>query len=635
MRQIKFLKGLNIIIAVLGVTMVVYHIIAILLSPLDPILHVNTHLTFVLLLVFLPALAIAVQKRQKLYVIAFSILLVLTIIGVVYIYLFSIDLQFRAARLTTTDLIIGTILAILVMVACWRAQGVILPLVGLIFIAYALFGHYLPPPLGHGSIDYSALVLWLGMCLNKGIYGSLIYISANIVFLFILFGMVLEITKGGEFFGLAGMLLGRRVRGGAAQTTVVANALVGTVTGSPQASIAITVPLCLPLMNKSGFKSTFTSGLIAAGASGGFFLPPVMGAVAFMMMSLTGLSYWSICTAAFIPAILFFLGLGLASYFHSCAENLPPIKEEVDLRRLLRRAPLFLIPFTLIMVLLAKGFPPMYAAAWAMLVGMVLGFIDKETRPSWRTLVAGFTRGAKMGAAVAFILIILDMSVINIVSLTALGPKIARIVTMWGGGIVPLTLVLTMVVSMLMGMVAPISGSYLIVALIAGPVLTGLGVSKMAAHMFILYYATLGFLTPPVAPAVLMAAQMSGAPFLPSAWQSLRVVAAAYLLPFMFLYKPALLLQSEQGALWGIITVVVAILIVFCISIITYNHYLARMSRAQMGLAIISTVGFLTYFFTDWGIWGVVVGIACLLLLTLWQLGRKKTTTTASQNQRL
>jgi TRAP transporter 4TM/12TM fusion protein len=623
MRQLSFQPGMSITIEVLGIAMVIYHLIAVFLSPLAPVLHANTHLVFVLLLVFLPELQDAVQGGHSLDSLVISVMLVLGLIGVVYVYIFSDELQIRAGVPTSADVVIGVFLVIVV-IACRRAQGAALPIFALIFIAYALFSQYLPPPFYQPPTSFPRLISWFAISCSQGIYGPLIYISANIIFMFILFGTVLEITRARDFFSMVGMSVARRLKGGSAQSAVVSSALVGSITGSPAANVVITGAVTIPLMKRTGFRPTFAAAVEATASCGGMFLPPVMGVAAFMMMSLTGLSYLSICMAAIIPALLYYFGIGWSVYLYSCKNDLAFSEQEVDLKLLLRRAPLFIVPFGLIVILLTLRYPPMYAAGWALVAGMLLGCISKETRPSLGTLVDGLTRGAKTASSIATMLILANMAFVTVMSLTALGPKVAGMIHLWGGGSLLLVLVLTMFVSLLLGCITPVSGAYLIVALIVTPLLLKMGISVEQAHFFALYYSVIGFLTPPSAPAVMVASGLAKASFLKSCGNAVRLVGSAYLVPFMFVYDPALLGHFGSGLWLGIISVLAAVLVVISVLIFLHNYYLTKLSRPEAGLTALCIMGSFAYFLTRGNIGAVIVGAACFALLTLMQLLRKK-----------
>lgn len=620
--------GLRITIGGLAVIMVLYHLIAVLFSPLYPVHHVNTHLGFVFLLIFLPALHSALQKGQRLASIALSILAIISLACVIYVYISCERLEMIPGDLNTVDLVVGSTLVLLIFEACRRATGMALPAFGIIFIAYALLGQHIPEPFHHPHLSFSRIITYFGMSMVDGIYGALIYMSANIIFLFILFGVILELTRAREFFTMIGLLVGRKIRGGAAQTSVVASGFVGMISGSPAANIVITGMVTIPLMTRTGFKAKIAAAVEATASTGGIFLPPVMGVVAFMMMSLTGLSYWTICGAAIIPAILYYLGVATGVHLHASKEKIPPATEEVDLKLMLRRAPLFVVPFGLITTLLALRYPPMYAAGWAMVVGALLGFIRKETRPSWKIAIEGITRGAQTGATIGAMICLSDLAFVSVMSLTAVAPKIAGVMHAWGGGYLPAILLLTGAISLLMGTINPIAGSYLLVALVVTPVLLEMNLSIIQAHFFALYYGILGMLTPPVAPSVIIASGIAKTRFLGAVLPALKLAGPAYLLPIMFAYDPALLAQFGRGPWLGLLSILFAALAIITLAIVLYNYYLRELRLPERGLAAVAWLGFTAYFFTLGNMWTVLVGAASLVLLTLSQLRRRATAKT-------
>jgi TRAP transporter 4TM/12TM fusion protein len=619
----KFERGLNIAIGTIGVAMVVYHLIGVFLHPLEPALHANTHLSFVLLIVFLPVLQTALQKGQRLGSIAAAALILLSVLCVVYIYLFHDELVMRTGDPLPRDVVIGSILVILVIEACRRTQGIVLPLFAGSFIAYALFGQYLPRPFYHLPVPFGRLISWFGISLNEGIFGGLIFLSANIIFLFILFGTVLEITKARDFFTMVGIWVGRKIRGGPAQTSVASSALVGSITGSPVANIIITGAVTIPLMKKTGFRPAFAAGVEAVASSGGILLPPVMGAVVFMMMGLTGFPYLTICMAALVPALLYYFGIGWSIYLYARKAKIVPGEEKVDTRVLLRRAPLFIIPFGLIVALLALQFSPMYAAGWAMVSALALGCISKETRPDLRTLVDALTRGAKSAAAISAMMVLANAAFISVMGLTGIGPKICGVIGNLSGGHLILVLMMTMVASLLLGCVAPVAGAYLIVAIVVTPLLVDMGLNVMQAHFFALVFSVLGFLTPPAAPSAIVAAGVANTSFMKTAMQGLRLVAPAFLLPFLFSYNPALLLQSS-GLTDCALAIIAALLIFVSFPIVLFGHYLTKVGWAGIGLAAVSVVSLMSYFLTRGRVGGLILGAALFTLLTLWQWKKAK-----------
>jgi len=622
----RFLKGLNFAIKVIALAMVVYHFIGVYLSPLDPTHHANTHLLFALLLVFLPSLAKAIQKKQKGDIFFLAIVIPATLACILYVYYFSEDLQIRAGLPTETDIIIGTIILLAVYDAVRRSMGIALPLFSLAFVAYAFFGHYLPHPFHVPQIEFGRMISWLSINLTTGIYSSLLFISANIVFLFIMFGSVLEMTKAQDFFIMLGSMVGRNLRGGPAQTAVVSSGLVGSITGAAAANVVLTGSVTIPLMKKTGFKPEMAGAVEAVASSGGLLMPPVMGSAVFIMASLTGILYAKLCYIAIIPALLYYISAGVSVYLYAGKEKIPLTKIPIDYALMLRRSPMFLVPFGVLIVLLALQYSAAFAAGCALIAGLILGFFSKETRPSFIFFVDVLTRGAKTAAMVGAMLALAG-TFVSVMSLTMLGPKIVNVVEGLAAGQLPLVLLFTMVVSLILGCAVPMSGGYLLVALLITPVLLRMEVTQVQAHFFALYFSVIGWLTPPMAPAALVASGLAKASFFKTALQAIRIAAAGYLIPFMFVYDSSLLGQFQSGALWAIVSITSALLVILSLGVILFSYYLVKVNRVEFLLAFATLLGAFGNFFirgSPLSVWFFIGSVICFIVLTLSQTIKRR-----------
>ncbi len=618
--MLKITKILNVTVFTIGIAMVIYHFIALFLSPLDPLDHINTHLTFALLLIFLPALSKSMADGRKYTSLVLSCFLIASLVSTVYVFVFSEELQLRMGQATISDLVIGVIIIIVVFEAVRRGVGLALPLFGLVFLAYAFWGHYLPRPLYHWPVPFTRMISWLSISVTSGVYSNLLVISANIVFLFVMFASILEITKARDFFTMVGALVGRKMRGGTAQTAVISSGLVGSVTGSGAVNVILTGGVTIPTMKKSGYSPEFAGAVEAVASSGGMLMPPVMGAVAFMMVALTGLTYIQICIAAAIPALLYYLSAGLAVYLNAGKEKIPASKEEIDTRLLLRRAPLFLGPLITLIVLLALQYSAQLAAGTGLLVGLILGYLSKETRPSFKRLIEGLTQGAKTASVIA-VMLAMGGIFVSVMSVTQLGPKMVSLVGGLSGGYLPLILILTMLVSLILGCAVPMSGGYLIVAILVTPLLLKAGLSVLQAHFFALFFSVIGFLTPPVAPSALVASGIANSNFLRTAFQSLRIAAPCIVIPFMFVYDPTLLGQFTAGPLSGLVSIVSAIIVVFSLAILLFNYFITKVSWWEMILAAASLGGNIYYFFShEVDKLALMIGMVCFLVLLAVQI---------------
>lgn len=618
----KLTRWLKTTIAALGIAMIIYQFLGVFYPMLDPLDYINFHLVFALLLVFLPSLLLDVQKGARVSTLISLLFALAAIVGTSYVFVFSEELQIRSGLPIVTDIIIGVLLVVVVLEANRRGVGLALSLFGLVFLAYAFFGQYLPHPLHHPAVSFPRMVSWMSISVTTGIYSNLLYISANVIFLYVMFAAVLQVTRAREFFMLVGTLVGNKIRGGVAQTAVVSSALVGSITGAATANVVITGSVTIPAMKKAGYKVEVAGAVEAIASSGGLLMPPVMGAVAFMMVSLTGLTYAQVCFAAIIPALLYFLSVGTAVFFHAGKEHIGYVREEVDTKLLLRLAPLFLVPFTILIALLALQFSAAYAAAWALLAGLVLGFLRRETRPSLRQLVTGLVEGAKTASMIA-VMMALGGVFVSVMSVTGLGPKVVSLVEGFSYGYLLLVLFLTMFVSLLLGCAVPMSGGYLIVALLVGPILTRFGLEVIQAHFFALFFSVIGFLTPPVAPAALVASGLSGGSFMKTALWAIRLAAPCFLVPFMFCYDQALL-GAFTGVLGGVASVVLAVVVVVSVGMLLSNYCLTEIGWREIVLGIASLGGSLMYFFTHGNVLALVTGLVCFVLLFLVQIMKIK-----------
>ena len=314
---------------------------------------------------------------------------------------------------------------------------------------------------------------------------------------------------------------------------------------------------------------------------------------------------------ALIPALLYYLGVVWSAYIYSRKDDIPKVEMKVDRRLLLRRTPLFVIPITEIIVLMVIGFSAQYAACWSILTLFIISLFQKDTRPRLGHLFRGLARGAVVASGIAVMCGLIG-TIIAMISMTALGVKLATQVELWAHGSLILTLIIAMVVSLLLGMASPVTGSYVIVALIVSPVLMRMGVMIEQAHMFCLYFSVIGYLTPPVAPSAIVAAQMAKASLWHTAISACKICASGFIIPYLFVFDAALLGIFNQGLLRGSLSLVLAILMILSLSALLFNHLFERLNPIQGLLATITVGSAVGYFFTRGNLWFGVVAIASL-----------------------
>jgi len=444
----------------------------------------------------------------------------------------------RSANPTQLDLIAGGVLILLVLELARRATGWGLVTVCLLALGYAFAGPYLPGFLAHRGYGVVRLVEQLFLS-TEGIWGVPLGVSADFVYLFVLFGAVLDVAGGGALLiALANRVAGR-TRGGPAKTAAVASALMGSLSGSAVANVVTTGSFTIPLMKRAGFRPFFAGAIEAAASTGGQLMPPVMGAGAFILATWTNIPYLEVAAAAVIPAILYYAALIAAIHFRAGRMGIEPAGTG-DVEKVSDRLHL-LLPLAAIVILLGMGRSPMRAAFWGVTSAFVMAYLRPATRPSLpeiRTVMERAGRGAVQVAAACAAAGI----VVGVASLTGIGLRMSELIIQVSGGNLLSALMLTALGSIVLGMGLPTTAAYVVLAALGAPALVQLGVPLLAAHLFIFYFGCISNVTPPVSLAAFAAAGISGAPPLKTAMTAAVLAGAGFVVPFMFVYGPPLLL---------------------------------------------------------------------------------------------
>ena len=491
--------------------------------------------------------------------------------------------------ITKTDIVFGIILMLLTLEAARRVVGLALPIIASVFIVYCLFGTYFPYPF---TIKSPPLLIFIDhmFMTPQAIFGVPTGVSATFVFLFILFGAFLEKTGGGQFIIDFSMALVGRATGGPAKVAIIASTLFGTVSGHSVANVYGTGTFTIPLMKRMGYKSEFAGAVEAAASAGGQIMPPIMGAAAFIMAEILGVSYLSICAAAILPAILYYVAVFASTHVEALKMGLRGLsKEEVPkLRDTMRRGAHFFIPIILLIYVLVRGYTPFRAAFMAIIALIIVAMIRKESRIGFKTFFETLIQGAKNSIVIAVSCGCAGI-VVGVLDVTGLGIKFVTIVTELSMGIFPLALVLVMISCLVLGMGVPTAPAYIIAAMIAAPTLTHFGVQPMVAHMFVFYSALLSAITPPVALAAYAGAAISGGNVMKTGIIASKLGFVKFLVPYMFVYNAAfLMIGSPLFIAWSFITGVVgtiALVVALEGYFITRLDAFNRLIFAALGLA--------------------------------------------------
>jgi TRAP transporter 4TM/12TM fusion protein len=541
------------------------------------------HLAFIFILIFLDSAIRSTTIPGRLANLA---LIAVSLAAVGYVY-FNVEyLEESVGFPSQTGVIVGTILVALVIEATRRGWGPILPIVAGLFITYFIFGHFLGGPLGHKEFKYAFIISYLSVGLT-GIFGQFLAISADQVFLFVVFGSLLSVIKINDLFFELGKGMGRYFRGGPGQTAVISSSLVGTVTGAAVANVAITGAFTIPFMKKVGYTPAQAGGIEATASTGGQIMPPVMGASAFLMASFLGVPYAAVMAAALIPALLYYWTVVLGVQFMSVQSGIEAPEEKIDRVLVARRLPLFLVPLGIMIAMLAMNYSPSLAAFWAIVVAIAMSYLTADTRPEFGALLKCLAEGAVTGAQIGISLAIVGIMAQTLIT-TGLGSKIAGLVELLSGGNLVVALILTMFVSLLLGCGVPTAAAYSLVAIVVIPSLVRMGVEPMAAHFFAFYFAVISAVTPPVALAALAGAGIAGAGFMRTSLEAFKLAIAGFIIPFLVIFNPTIILQPP-GWIQAIGTAIAVPLGMTTLTAAIYNCGLVPFRPVERWMAIAAT----------------------------------------------
>jgi len=486
------------------------------------------------------------KRGSKKMHLLFDVAPLLLSIGItIFILLAYPDISLREGNPSTMDIVMGTIMILLVIEGVRRTNGTAMMVLATFFVLYIFIGPWFPGLFGHPGFTYSKMIDSLFITTN-GIFSDPIYVAATVLIMFLLFCSLLLRTGAGQFFIEFAFSLTGTVRGGPALAAVVSSGMVGTITGNGAANATMTGSFTIPLMKRVGYKPEFAAGVEATASQGGQIMPPVMGAAAFIMAEYIGIPYIKIAAYAAIPAVLYFVVVGVVIYLQARKsgltglprEQLPSFKE-VMLKRGYLLLPLFFIIFMMII-----GYSPMMAGLWALIMTFGLSFLRKETRMGFIKLMAALEDGVRdsvvttMACAGAGI-------ITGAIMLTGLGIRFSRLaIELSGGELLPM-LFLIMIASLILGMGMPTVSAYVVLATVATSALVKIGVPVLSAHLFVFYFGIVSGITPPVAITSYVAAGIAKADPIKASFQAFRIAIAGFLLPYMFVYNPALLLQGD------------------------------------------------------------------------------------------
>ena len=516
----------------------------------------------------------------------------------------------------SADVLVGVLLLAAVFEATRLQWGLVLPLLSLLALGYYVAGYLIPASWAAPYTPFASVISNVAIGLYSGLFGQFMAISANEIFLFMVFGGLLEALDGNRPFNEIGKAIGRVLPGGSGLTTVVSSGLMGMVTGAAVSNVAICGTYTIPFMKREGYTAETAAAIEATASTGGQLVPPVMGSVAFIMAALLAVPYFQIVVTAIIPSALYYVSVFAAVFFLSRRLGIRRQREAPDGVQLCFYLPLFVVPLGVMTMLLATlrsvAFAAFYSILTLVAVRLALIFVGAalparmrerlhggglptlaaELRGFAAKLVTGLRNGAVAGAAIAAV-----MGTVGVLSesVTATGAAVPLgwAVEAISGGSLFLALLSTAVMCLILGCGIPTVGAYVLTAAIAAPIAIGNGLDPYTVHFFILYYACLSAITPPVAAAALAASAIAGSRYFVTAWEATRIAVMLYVIPFLFVYQPALLARDMPGPWRSAGLLAEALLICVLLASATQAFLVRRLAwweRVALGAAALGAV---------------------------------------------
>ncbi|NSW92634.1 MAG: TRAP transporter permease [Firmicutes bacterium] len=529
------------LIAAIAITFSLFQLYTAVFGVLDAMIQRAIHVSFGFCLIFLLYPARKKWSRHKFHPVDVA----LAVIGAavpMYIVVNYQQLVLRAGKVTTLDFIVGLIAIVLILEVTRRVVGWPMVIIATLFLIYALVGRKIPGQLAHRGVDLSSLVQHQ-FYTTEGIFGIPIGVSSTFIFLFILFSAYLEKTGMGEFFiDLANAVAGW-ASGGPAKVAVLSSGCMGMISGSSVANVVGTGSFTIPMMKRLGYKGEFAGAVEATASTGGQLMPPIMGAAAFLMSEFTGFPYVRIISAAAIPALLYYLGVWSGVHFEAKRLKLRGLNRDElpKIKNILIERGHLMIPLIGIIYLLIAGRTPMKAALYAIVLSVVCSMLRKNTRIGFKDIVSGLEQGARAALGVVAATACAGI-IIGVVTQTGLGLKMGSTLVDFAGGKLFLTLFFTMLTSLILGMGVPTTANYVITSTIAAPALLMMKIPILAAHLFAFYFGIIADVTPPVALAAFAGSGIAKSNPLKTGINAFKLAIAAFLVPYVFVYNPALLM---------------------------------------------------------------------------------------------
>ena len=549
-------------VTIWSVFAVIVHLYSIFIAYLTPQVHMALHLMFTLSLSFLLYKPYKTEPMTTIEKIPFYdyMLFMLALVVNMYIVTNWLDILRRAARPTNIDLMMSFILICLILEGTRRVMGKVLPIIALIFSAYAFFGYMIPGFMGHRGTSIPRYFA-LQFMTTEGIWSTPTQVASRMIFMFTLFGAFLLVSGAGDRLMEIALAFAGKYRGGPGKVAVVASGLLGMVSGSASANVATTGQFTIPMMKKMGFTAQMAGAVEAVASTGGTLAPPIMGAGAFIMAEILGISYLVVVKAAIIPAVIYYTSAFTVIHFESRRlglEGLPQDQIPGKLKSLLHGT-VVIIPILVLLYLVFTYYPIMRAALISIIVLIAVSIFKKETRIGFGKIISAMETCMRNLVTLSLCCACAGI-VVGCIAVTGLGPKFAAAVVMLAGDYTLLALIIGMIVTIILGMGLPATAAYVVAASVAAPALIRMDFDPLAVQMFVFYFSCLAQITPPIALASYVGAAIAGSDPLKTAITSMRLGLVAIIVPFMFIYDPTLLMVGRNTEIaWNSMVAIIGV----------------------------------------------------------------------------
>jgi TRAP transporter 4TM/12TM fusion protein len=580
-----------------GVTKIVVYFIGILISCLsiyeavfgnfEPALQRPLHVFLVCTITFILYPSRLFKPAGKIEGIINIVLIIMIFMTTFWAYISWTPLYIDPYP-TPLGVAIGLLCIALVLEATRRAVGIPMAIIGLVMLLYCFVGPYMPSFLAHPGFSLENVVVHTVVG-TEGMMGLLLSISVNQIIFFMMFAAFLVVSNSTSIFMNFAKAVAGSYSGGPAKVAVVASGFMGMISGSASGNTATTGAITIPLMISMGFRRYIAGAIEAVSSTAGQFMPPIMGASAFIIAEYTGVSYWGVCKAAFVPALIYFIAMFVVVDIEARMEGLKglPKSELPPLLSSFQKTLPLLIPLAFLVFLLSKRYSPQWAILVSLMVLTIVCLPIKIQRMNFAKIGRALSLTAKILIPIATSCATCGL-IVGVLSLTGLGNRLSYMIISIAQGNLLYGLLFTMCISVFIGMGLPTLGAYVVLATLGAPALNQLGAPLMGAHLFIFYFAAISAITPPVCLAAYVAAGIAGADPMKVGFHAVRIGLIKYILPFMFVFRPGILLDSSLQTI--IVNIIEILMVIIPISVLVQRHWLQKLNWLEGGLFLASLV---------------------------------------------